>query len=176
MHIKDNLVRDIENKCYKDYGYVCKIYSVLNITNGIIQSNDPTSSASFDITYSCKLCKPIMKNNLICQIKRMNKKLIQGENGPMIVIVPMNNINSNNFFIDTNGNLRNKNKSKSIIISEDTFMVITILQCTFYDTEKCIKVLGFLDSLASDEQIKQYYDDLYNSDESSIMIKSFSIV
>jgi hypothetical protein len=73
------------------------------------------------------------------------------------------------FFTDKNNNLRYRNKNISQEISKGTFVKITILSKTFNDMDNIILVIGNLDDLATEDEIKQFYKDEYSNDDKKMI-------
>ncbi len=168
-NLKGNLVAKLEGKCYKDYGLITKIFEIQKYENGIIQPENPTAGALYDIKFSCRLCIPLKKKQLICEVDRMNELLVGLKNGPIIVIVATNWINKNVFIIDQNRNIRYKEKDEYHILKAGSLVKVTITSTTFNDMDNCISVLGELDSMASDTEIKSYYNDIYDQGSGNII-------
>jgi DNA-directed RNA polymerase subunit E'/Rpb7 len=164
LHLKSNLKNKLESKCYKNYGYVNKIYSIEEISDGIIEAEDPTCSAKITVRFTCSLCLPIVGKEIICKIDRMNKALISAINGPIKAIITTDKINKENFFPDMNRNVRIKGNSQVLI--PEMYIRILILSKSFGDYDKNILVIGYLQDIATEEQIEQYYK--INNDNSDI--------
>lgn len=164
LHLKSNLKNKLESKCYKDYGYVNKIYSIEETSDGIIEAEDPTCSAKITVRFTCSLCLPIVSKEIICKIDRMNKALISAINGPIKAIITTDKINKENFFLDMNRNIRIKGNSQVLV--PEMYIRILILSKSFGDYDKNILVIGYLQDIATEEQIEQYYK--INNDNSEI--------
>ena len=63
-HLKANLIKNLEGKCYKNYGFISKINAITDRSNGVIPPEDPSASAIFNVKFSCKLCNPL-KNSFV---------------------------------------------------------------------------------------------------------------
>lgn len=154
LHLKSNLKNKLESKCYKNYGFVDKIYSIDETSDGIIEAEDPTCSAKITVRFTCRLCLPIVGKEIICKIDRMNKALISAINGPIKAIITSDKINKENFFPDMNRNIRIKGNSQVLI--PEMYIRILVLSKSFGDYDKNILVIGYLQDIATDEQIKQF--------------------
>ena len=153
----------MEQKCYKSYGYIVKIFDIHDYKNGIITAENPMASAVFDIKFSCRLCKPLVKQQIIAKVDRLNKLLISLTNGPIrIVITTTDRINKDVFFIDQNRNVRYKDGEKSHVLSVDNYVKVTIISSRFNDMDTTIMVLGHLENMATEAEIKNFYDELYD--------------
>ena len=154
LHLKSNLINKLEGYCYKNYGYINKIYSIDEISDGIIEAEDPSCSAKIIVKFTCNLCLPIINKELICKIDRMNKALISAINGPIKVIITADKINKDNFFPDMNRNIRIKSNSEVVI--PGMYIKILVLSKSFSDYDKNILVIGFMQNIATDEEIKEF--------------------
>lgn len=164
LHLKKNLESHVLNKCFRDYGFITQVYEILSYDHGHIDPENMMVSAIFDITFSCRLCKPLRMKSIIGQVDRVNKLLLTVTNGPILVIITNERINDKIFFTDNNNNLRYKQDNNSVVLKPKEFVVVTLLSTTFNDGDYQIKAIGFLENMATDKQKKQFYSDLYSSD------------
>lgn len=158
LHLKSNLINKLEGKCYKNYGYVEKIYAIIETSEGKIEAEDPLCSAKFTVKFNCKLCIPMVNKEIICKIDRMNKALVGAINGPIKIVIPSDKINKERFFPDMYRNIRIKNSDKSDALVPNMFIKVTILSRSFSDQEKNILVIGFLNDVATPQEISQFYN------------------
>ena len=93
IHLKNNLKKKMEKKCNK-YGYITKIYKILDFSEGEIVPENFDASVIFNIKYSCRICLPVINTKIICKIDLLNKSLIKASNGPIICIIGVNQISS----------------------------------------------------------------------------------
>ena len=161
-HIKENLKKHYEKKCYKQYGYINKIYKVNEIEETLINPEDIQSSQQFKVKFSCQLFFVINEREIICKMDRITPKLNTAINGPVKVIIPLDSINQQKFFTDTNNCLRIKETTE--LLKKDIYVRILIKGNIFSDKSNEIITRGILLDLATTEEIKQYYD-IENKDE-----------
>ena len=162
-HLKENLIKKLEGKCFSKYGYVSKIYEILEKSKGRIIQENPMAAATFDVKFSCRLCHPIKKQQLICKIQKINKLFINASNGPITVIITMNRINSQVFYQDpkTNKLMARVNEGKSIEVTADKYIKVTIESTTFNDMDTIIMAMGELINLATDDEVKKRFEEEY---------------
>ena len=91
----------------------------------------------------------------------MNKALISAINGPIKVIITQDKINKEQFYSDGDRNIRINKGSESL--APDMIVKILILSSTFGNYDTSILSIGYLQDLATPDEIK-----LYNEDESNI--------
>ena len=157
LHLKTNLSNKLLGKCYKNYGYISKIYKINEISEGIIEDEDPVCSSKIIIKFSCRLCIPAKNKEIICKIDRMNKVLISAINGPIKVIITPDKVNKDNFFSDINRNIRIKKNSEVLI--PDIYVRILILSFSFSDYDDKILAIGYLQDIANDLEIEYFKNE-----------------
>lgn len=162
IHLKSNLINKLENRCYENYGYIDKIYNIEEISDGVIEPEDPSCSAKMEVKFSCNLFYPITGKEIICRIDRMNKALIMGVNGPAIkVIISADKINKDNFFPDINRNIRVKGTSEVVV--PGMYLRVLVLSKTFSNYDKNILVIGYLQDIATQKEIEEYIENPDNT-------------
>lgn len=170
-HLKDNLIRKLEGRCYGKYGYVSKVYKIEERTGGNIIPEDPMASAVYNIKFSCKLCRPLKETIIVCEVITINDKLICLRNGPIVIIIfgEIGNINRDNFYFDDKKNALiayiDDQKSKGVQVNRGDHVKVKIMDVRLEDKTNRIVVIGTLESLATtgerDESIKgKERDDL----------------
>lgn len=161
IHLKANLKNKLENRCYENYGYIDKIYNIEEISDGVIEPEDSSCSAKMEIKFSCNLFLPIVGKEIICKIKKMNKALIMGINGPIEAVITTDKINKDNFFPDVNRNIRVKGTSE--IVVPNMYIRVLVISKLYSNYDKNILVIGFLQDIATQKEIDEYFEK--NNDE-----------
>lgn len=166
-NIKSNLVSDLEGKCFKQYGFISKIYEIIEYSDGYIIPENPKAAATFDVKFSCKICYPLKKSQLVCKLERSNKLMLKLNNGPINVIVTMDRVNKSVFFQDPKtGILMAKQESgKSIQIVSEVYLKVSVEYRTFDDRSDNIMVIGYLDDLATDEEVEKSFKQEFGKDK-----------
>jgi DNA-directed RNA polymerase subunit E'/Rpb7 len=168
--IKNILNKKLLNKCYNEYGYINKIFSIKEKKNPIIMNENLNASVFLDIKFSCLLCKPLINQQIIAEIEQISKVFIKLKNGPIKIFVTNENINKNIFYIDNLHYLRYKENNTSKLLEPSQHVLITLTTNLITNGASEIISMGVLDNVANEEQIKQYYDQRYlisNNDESN---------
>ncbi len=165
-NLKNNLIKRFEGKCFKDYGFINKIYEVNKYSDGYIVAENPKSAARFFVTFTCKLCYPLLKKQIVCKIDKANRLIMRLNNGPInILVTTKDRINKNIFFIDTkSGNLMAKKDGKSIPITIGSYVKVSIESRQFNDQDTMIMAMGFLEDIATDEEVKVSYEKEFGVD------------
>ena len=166
-HLKGNLIKDLQGKCYKGYGHISKIYKIEDRKGGYIVAEDSSASATYQVKFSCKLCRPLKNTTIICEVQAINKSLIYVTNGPINVLIfeGHDQINQNNFIFDEKRNalLANIGNGKGIPVSVGTYVKIKVIGSLLENGSQKIIVMGNLENLAtkkeSDEAIMMKEND-----------------
>ena len=157
LHLKTNLNNKLVNKCYMNYGHISKIYKIDEVSESMIEAEDPTCSAKMVVKFSCRLCLPIKNRELICKIDRMNKALISAINGPIKAIITPDKINKDKFFTDVNRNIRIKENSEVVV--PNIYIKVLVLSSSFSNYDTDILTIGFLQDIATSEEVELYKED-----------------
>lgn len=155
INLKNNLKKKVEKKCNK-YGYITKVYKILDLSEGEVVPENFDASVTYDVKFSCRICLPTINQIIICKVELFNKSLIKATNGPIICIISNNNINSEKFMMDNNGDYIHKSNT---IIKTGTLVNIKINALNFYAGDERILLLGFLDDLPSTKEINECYNN-----------------
>lgn len=161
INLKKNLTDKLLNKCYKNYGYITDIYKIVSYKNGKITTDNLFGSALFDVTFTCRICRVVEGTTIVCKIDRINPIMFTAVNGPITTIVKMSRTNNELFFIDTNNNLRFRGKEGSVVVRSDDIVKIDTLTVDFNHGDTEINTIGFLNSMATDEEKKQFYKNMF---------------
>jgi DNA-directed RNA polymerase subunit E'/Rpb7 len=163
-NLKEKLIKLYENKCFFDYGYICKIYKIEERHGGYIHAEDTTSSAMYKIKFSCKLCCPLLNSVVVFQVVAVNKLMIYLKNGPIIMIVFENSINMDNFVYDEEHNVwlaySKNNKGKPII--NGVYVTAIINDVNIENKTTSILALGVMEKLATDDEIMYFMENQEN--------------
>lgn len=160
-HLKNNIIKRLENKCFRHYGYISKIYEILEKKGGMLDQENPKASAVFEIKFSCRLCIPLKNKYIVCQVDKTTQALTSVSNGPIKVILTHDRINVDNFITGRNGILI-RQKTGVRLLARGDYVKIKIDSRKFNDRDNIIMCLGIIDSLATEDEIVQFQQDEYN--------------
>ncbi len=149
------------------------LYKILDYKDGIIEAENPSGSAIFDVVFSCRLCIPLNGTQLICKVDRVNKLLITVTNGPILIIITNERINDKVFFTDNNNNLRYRTEKSSSILESGEFVKVTVINTTFNNGDNKIKAIGFIEDMATEEETLEFYQELYNTDKNFVDFEKY---
>jgi DNA-directed RNA polymerase subunit E'/Rpb7 len=174
-NLKQNLSNKLEKRCYKNYGYVSKIYEILERTNKNIIPEDNNACGIFNVKFSCRLCHPLENTQIICKVNLSNDVLVSLVRPPIHVIVSTDDdrINHSIFMKDPHEK-KIKVKKTGETLEKGMFVKTTILSKKFTDKDKRIIILGSLDDIATDEEIEQFYNEEYSSDKQIIDYEEYT--
>jgi DNA-directed RNA polymerase subunit E'/Rpb7 len=173
-YIKSSLEKEHTDKCFEDCGYIVKIHEMEIMGDGQIIPEDPMCCARFNIKFLCTLCRPINNTFIVAKIINMSEKLIILSYGPLhIIINTLNSINKNIFVFNQNisrwtakkksdsKDSKDANTQKYIVLKPDTHVKVKILSKKIIDKTKQIICLGFMEDIATDDDIKRSIKDVY---------------
>ena len=162
LNLKNNLKKKVEKKCIK-YGYITKVYKINEYTHGIIVPENLDSCGKYKIKYSCRFCYPVVGTQIICRIDLINKVLVKANNGPIICIIKISNINKELFSLNNNGDIIYNNDNK--ILKNGDYIKVNILAKNFCANDDRIVILARLIDLSTDEENKEFYEENLESEK-----------
>ena len=162
IHLKNNLKKKIEKKCNK-YGYVTKLFKILDYSDGEIIPENFDSSSIFNIRYSCRICLPIEKSRIICKIDILNKALIKAINGPIVCIIKMTELNTDKFSQNNKNEIIYNDTNK--LISVNDYIIVNILATNFFAGDERMIILASLEDLPTQKQITEFYNENLETDD-----------
>jgi len=157
------LVNKLNKKCYQDIGYIDKIYKITKIPDGCLINEDFSGVIHYkNVQFECRICKPINENIITCKITTIEPhKIALAEHGPLKFLILLNNetYNKKNFIFDNNTHqlysIISDNKGKKI--DNTSYVNVKIQQSKCINNSPIFISLGYLYSIASDEDIKFYH-------------------
>lgn len=161
INLKKNLENQLLDKCYKNYGYICKIIKIVKHDDGRIEAENVEASARFNVEFSCKLCLPVENTTIVATIENINPLLITAINGPITIVITNDRINNNIFFKDNNNNVRYEKEKKSLLLKKGDHIKVTILSIQFYHGHQGISAIGFLEGIPTDKEVEDSYVNQY---------------
>lgn len=174
-HLKNNLIRKLQNKCYMNYGFVSKIYKIESRAGGQIIPEDPSASAVYKIKFSCKICRPLKNSTVVCEVVGINKSIIYLRNGPIYMLIFDGHINMNNFMYDDKRNvwIAYTTGDKGIPITKGTYVSAKIYDTRIEDKSDRILMLGILESIATKQEIDKIIEMRENDDDKYIEYEDY---
>jgi DNA-directed RNA polymerase subunit E'/Rpb7 len=158
LGLKKNLIDVVEGKCTKD-GYVVKVYKIVEYKNGVIEPENFTGSAVYDVKYLAKVCSILKETIIVAKITSYvpNAGFALADFGPIVRIIFTKNerdINSKIFMIGNDKNIFHILTQKKLAVND--YVKIQIKSIKFSPGDTVIKCMGYLDNLADPEEIDLY--------------------
>jgi len=162
-HLKQNIIKRLEGKCFRHYGYISKVYEILDKKGGMLDPENPKASAIFEVKFACRLCIPLKNRYIICKVDQTTQALTAVSNGPIKVILTNDRINTEKFMAGRTGILV-KSKHGVRQLAKGDHVKIKLDSRKFNNRDTIIMCMGILDSLAVEEEILRFEADEYNVD------------
>ena len=154
--IKNNmklvLKKKIEKKCNK-IGFVDEVYRIIEYSDGMMLLENLNGNIIYNITYHCKICVPVENTIIIGNIRVINQELVVAINGPIMIFIPKENIDTNTWDVPE-GYLNKLNKKK--LLSGD-YVKIQIIDKRINQNDSQIKTIGKLLDYATTEEVDAYF-------------------
>jgi DNA-directed RNA polymerase subunit E'/Rpb7 len=151
-NMKNILKEKVEKKC-NEYGYVDTVYRIIKYSECVMPPENLNGCAISFVTYHCKLCIPIENTIIVGIIKVISQELIVATNGPLMIFIPKENVDTNIW--DIPDNYVNKKTKEKLLI--DDYIKIKIMAKRINQNDIQIKIIGYLINLASAEEVDTYY-------------------
>ena len=158
INLKKNLIDKIENKCTKD-GFIVKIYKIIEYSNGIIEPENFTGIVVFNVKYLANVCIALKDTLIIAKITQYipNANFILAEFNNIIKIIFTKNKRDINTKLFTIGNDKNLMYiPNQTLLQLNDYIKIQLKTIKFYQNDNCIKCMGYLEDLATLEEINNY--------------------
>ena len=165
-NMKIVLKKKVEKKCNEN-GYIDEVYRITNYKDGNLISENLSGNAIFNVSYHCKICIPIENTIIIGQVKVINQEVIVCMNGPIMIFITKNNIDSNIWEI-SEGYLHKEKKDK---LSIGQYIKIHIINKNINQGDIQVKAIGILLDYPTTEELNKYYGNIVETDtENSFII------
>ena len=161
INLKNNLMKKVEKRCNK-YGYINKVYKVMSYSDGMINPEDFSGSAIFNIKYSANACIPIENTRIVVKIEKMNNMAILAKNGPIKVVLKYDKISTK--FKVVQGVIFYGEKNQTQVKVGD-YLIINILAKRFYNKDIFISVYGYIEDVPTEEQVKNNFEPYHEESE-----------
>lgn len=144
----------ILNKCFEDYGYVCKIYGITKSQGGKIHLENGTCPAIYRVSFNCKICRPYIGEDIIMEIDKINMAAISLINGPIkcFIFEDDDKINNDNFAINNVITARIVKKTMKPLVKGDHVKIKVI---DYRINKDDILIIGMMNDIASPEEIRE---------------------
>ena len=154
-HMKLNLKKKVEKKCNKN-GFIDNVYKITGYRDGVMTPENLSGIVIYDVSYHCKMCIPIENSVIIAQVKLVSSDLIIGQNGPIVIFISRDNIDTNVWDIEEN--FLHKEMKERLKINK--FIKVEIIAKKINNGDHQIKTIGRLLDYASNEETEKYYGSI----------------
>lgn len=171
-NLKQNLINALERKCFRNYGYISKIYEILERDNGFISAEDRDCNVTYRVKFGCRLCHPLEGTQIVCQVNKTRDIFVNLTREPINIFVTADRINRNAFAFDpTTGKLKVIKTGE--VVEDKTFVKATIMAKNFADRETRIMAMATLDDIATDEEIEEYYGTIHSTEKKFVSLDDY---
>ena len=167
LHLKKNLEKKIVGKC-NNIGLYTKIVKLTDYEQNEINIENFTADAEYSVKFIATMCIPMPNTMCILKFKKaifeFGNYLINADNGALSCVMA----------VKKNGHYISMKEGKIYIDSQDRFLEIgdyikvEILNKKIDPGDKKIGIIGKIVSLATEEEVKEFYYDKVLVDEQEI--------
>lgn len=152
LKLKLNLKEKVEKRCNNN-GYIDKVYKIKKYEDGLMLSENLSGSAVYKVLYECRIYIPVENNNIVCEVLLITPELIIANHENIQVFIPRTKVNGGVF--DVSKDLLHMKRKEELSVGDK--IIVRILNKRINNGEKYIRSMGYLEELASEEDIKEYY-------------------
>ncbi len=158
LNLKKNLIEKLEGKCIGE-GFIIKIYKIIEYTNGIIDAENFTGAAVYNIKYLAKICVALKETTIIGKITEYlpNANFALAEFGNIMKIIFTKNerdLNTQVFTIGSDKSIIHIKSQKKLQIND--YVKLQLKTIRYYHNDVNIKCMAYLDNFATIEEIETY--------------------
>lgn len=154
-HILANLKTQIEGKS-NDKGIILKINRLIEYKHGMIDKANFMGTTVLPVKYECFICSPVKDLEIVCLLENIVKGFLIAKNGPVIVAIQFNNIDTQQFEISNNNIISLRTKK---VIQKGDYLKVTIININSNLGEKQIVTMCKLSNLPTRDEIESFKQD-----------------
>jgi DNA-directed RNA polymerase subunit E'/Rpb7 len=154
LNLKKNLKNTLEGKCNK-YGFVHKIIRIEDYSENIINPENFSGNAVYNIQYIANISIPIVKTVIVACVDDFNKRLLLGKNGPINAIIKITDMNPHVFTVKPDGTIWIESLNKNL--ERGDYIKVVIDGKKFSPGDDKIGVMGRVLDIANQEEIEQFF-------------------
>ena len=159
-----SIIKKNKEKKNNEYGYITKIYKILDFNDGEVIPENFDASVIYNVSFSCRLCKPILNQKIICKIEFINKLFIKCINGPIISVTLVKSEDiSNKFNINNLNEILYKSTNKKL--NPNDYVTIIVKGIKFESKDQKIIITSHLDDIPNEDEIKEYFNEKFDSEK-----------
>jgi len=161
LNLKKNLKNSLEGKCNK-YGFIHKIIRIEDYSYNIINPENFSGNAVYDIHFIANICVPLVKTIIVTCVDNFNKRLLLGKNGPIDAIIKITDMDPNIFSIKPDGTIWINSQSKPL--ERGNYIKVIIDGKKFSPGDDKIGVMGKVLDIATDEEVDKFFTSSLRED------------
>ena len=154
-----NLKKKVEKKCNKN-GFIDEVYEITQNNEGRMYTENLSGNVIYDVSYHCRMCIPIENTIIIVQIRLISQDLIMAVNGPIVMFISRDNVDSSIWCIEEDFT-HNKNKTK---LKSNDYVKVRIIAKRINNGDSQIKTIGKLLDYANEKEIEKYYGSIISKE------------
>ena len=154
------LRKKVEKRCNKN-GFIDEVHRIEKFIEEDLHPENLSGCANFYITYHCRICLPIENSIIIAQVKAINQELILAINGPIMIFIPKDNVDSQVWDV-TDKFLHRKDKSN---LKLNNYIKVEVINKRVNQGDHQIKVIGKVLDYASNEEVEKFFGSVINKEE-----------
>ena len=165
INLKKNLVDKVQGRCTK-YGYITKVYKIIEYVDGIIEPESFTGVAIYNVKYLANVCVALKDTIIVAKIVSYipNASFAVADFGPIIKIIFTKNekdLNTEIFKLENDRSIVHKESNKKLKIGD--YVKIQLKSIKLYQYDTIIKCMGHLNDIVSEDEINKFaYKDENN--------------
>jgi len=156
-HMLDNLKTKIEKKS-TEHGIILNVNRLIDYKYGMIDKANFMGTTVYEVDYECFVCSPTKDLEIICVLENIIKGYLIGKNGPVVVAIQFNNIDTEKFEIVESTLLYKKDKHE---INKGDYLKVTVIGVNNDLGEESIVTVCKLLDIANKDEIKRFKEEQY---------------
>ena len=174
-HIKASVIEEHKGRCFNEYGLITNIHEIEILNDAEIIKEDLMCCPMFYVKFLCTLCRPLTGQYIVATVQGATEQIITTIAGPMIIVINNTSINVNKsvFIYNTKFNAWTEKKGegdatetegpkKLRVIKPGTQVLVRISSKQITDHSQRIFCMGYLDRIATEEDVKKNLDFIKN--------------
>ncbi|MEM3062070.1 MAG: hypothetical protein QW303_00800 [Nitrososphaerota archaeon] len=154
-YLLENLKAKVERKTI-DVGIVMRVNKIVDYDYGMIDKSNFMGTVVYNVKYECLICSPTKNIEIICVLDNIIKGYLIGRNGPVIVAIEFNNIDTQKFEVSGNTIIHIKTKRQ---IKKGDYLKVSIININNNMGEPNIVTICKLINFAENDEIKKFEED-----------------
>ena len=156
-YLLENLKTKVEKKS-TEHGIILNINKLIDYNYGMIDKANFMGTTVYEVNYECFVCSPTKDLEIICILENIVKGYLIGKNGPVVVAIQFNNIDTQKFEIVESSIMYIKDRRE---IKKGDYLKVSVISVNNDLGEENIVTVCKLLDLANKDEIKRFKDEQY---------------